>query len=484
MKIIDGLRLATTKLLQKKVGSCLSGCVIGFGLVTLLLFMVIGSGLQRTVKGLYRDSLHKRYFGQVPLEDSALFEDTDKYKGTFKKYGEKELYKEIEITGIYKIDNQDSYYQPNGYNFYIDGKNVDDSQVSITFTDDIFLNDYLYKTSKFDDDFNRKIPIVVSIDSLAPYWDNPDSGLQYDMTNKENFEYIKSQLDKFWGEEYQVTLYKPQATSEDELYYGTTYPDKNVKIETDIEFVIVGFYSSISSGGYYYYESTGIDAFIPSSFLYDSNELSKFLHSYEDDVTSYSRLIVEFKDKKSRDKAIKDANDGKISAIYNTYMYEKASSYQLFDEILNIFRNIVYVIGGIMLIVASIILLVTISKLVKDSTKEIGVFRAVGAKRKDIRNIFFNYSSLISLMGLLIGIIIAYTISIGISVLWGEKLFYSIALTGNNYSPNSHPFVLVGLPIFQLLGITIVTYIIGCIAALFPAVKASRMDVVKALKDE
>ena len=89
MKIIDGLRLATTKLLQKKVGSCLSGCVIGFGLVTLLLFMVIGSGLQRTVKGLYRDSLYKRYFGQVPLEDSTLFEETDKYKGTFKKYGEK-----------------------------------------------------------------------------------------------------------------------------------------------------------------------------------------------------------------------------------------------------------------------------------------------------------------------------------------------------------------------------------------------------------
>ena len=271
---------------------------------------------------------------------------------------------------------------------------------------------------------------------------------------------------------------------EDELYYGTTYPDKNVKIETDIEFVIVGFYSSISSGGYYYYESSSIDAFIPSSFLYDSNELSQFLHNYEDDVTSYSRLIVEFKDKKSRDKAIKDVNDGKISAFYETYMYEKASSYQLFGEILNIFRNIVYVVGGLMLIVASIILLVTISKLVKDSTKEIGVFRAVGAKRKDIRNIFFNYSSLISLMGLLIGIIIAYTISIGISVIWGEKLFYSIALTGNNYSPNSHPFVLVGFPIFQLLGITIVTYIISCIAALFPAVKASRMDVVKALKDE
>jgi len=156
----------------------------------------------------------------------------------------------------------------------------------------------------------------------------------------------------------------------------------------------------------------------------------------------------------------------------------------MFSESLNILQKIVLVIGGIMLSVAEVILLITVSKLVKDSTKEIGVFRAVGAQQKDIRNIFFNYASMISLAGLVIAVVLAYLIAITISVLWGENLFYSIAIGGNNFSPNSHPFVLVGFPILELMIIAIISYTLGCIASFFPARKASKMDVVKALKEE
>lgn len=471
----------------------MSGCVIGFGLITLILALVIGKGFQRTLKSLYRDSLSKNYYAQASIDDLTLFDSTDKYKNTYQNYGEKNLYSETSIFGIaiedsYDFDKEYDLQSNNTYQTYLDGYKIDDANISINIVDEIFLEDYLYKDSKFDDDFNGKIPILVSIDSIIQFWDNSEK--LDSSSNKDKFEYIKSQLDQFWGEEYKLKIYKPkQFTIEppvDYYYsYGNSTPDKSKEIINDVEFVIVGFYSSMNMGGIYdYYGEPRIEVFIPKSYLYGSNKLNDLLIKHEKNIVSSTTLVFEFDNKQDRTSAIKDTANNKISRMYGKYLYERYSPYQAFDESINILQKIVLVLGGIMLFVAEVILLITVSKLVKDSTKEIGVFRAVGARQKDIRNIFFNYSSLISLAGLVIGIAFAYAIATIISIVWGESLFYSIAVGGNNFTPNSHPLVLVGFPIIELIILTLITYILGCIASFFPARKASKMDVVKALKEE
>jgi len=493
VKIIDGLRLSTTKIMQKKGGSCLSGCIIGFGLITLILSLIIGKGFQRTFKSLYRDSLYKNYYAQVSETDLELFDSTDKYKNTYQNYGEKNLYSEISILGYanentYDFDKDYDLQSNSTYQTCLDGYKIDDAEVFITFVDEIFLEDYLYKTSEFDNDFNGKIPILVSVNSITQYFDDPEK--LNSSSNKEKFEYIKSQLDKFWGEEYKLKLYKfKQSESKIPVDYYDSYDystlDKDDEIANDIEFVIVGFYSSMDVGSVYnYHGEMPIDAYVPKSYLYGSNKLNNFLVKNEDNILSNTTLVFEFDSKKNRTDAINDTSEYKISKMYGNYLFERNSPYQMFSESLNILQKIVLVIGGIMLSVAEVILLITVSKLVKDSTKEIGVFRAVGAQQKDIRNIFFNYASMISLAGLVIAVVLAYLIAITISVLWGENLFYSIAIGGNNFSPNSHPFVLVGFPILELMIIAIISYTLGCIASFFPARKASKMDVVKALKEE
>lgn len=100
---------------------------------------------------------------------------------------------------------------------------------------------------------------------------------------------------------------------------------------------------------------------------------------------------------------------------------------------------------------------------VNERTKEIGLAKALGAKSADIRKQFLIESILISLMGAVVGIISG--------VLIGNIVAYLLK-TG---------FVVPWLWVFG--GILVCT-VVGLLAGLYPAVKASRLDPIVALRYE
>jgi putative ABC transport system permease protein len=100
---------------------------------------------------------------------------------------------------------------------------------------------------------------------------------------------------------------------------------------------------------------------------------------------------------------------------------------------------------------------------VNERTKEIGLAKAIGAKGTDIRSQFLFESVLISLMGSVVGIIsgvllgnvVALLLHTGLVIPWG--------------------WVFAGI---------IVCFIVGLIAGLYPAIKASKLDPIVALRYE
>lgn len=100
---------------------------------------------------------------------------------------------------------------------------------------------------------------------------------------------------------------------------------------------------------------------------------------------------------------------------------------------------------------------------VNERTKEIGLAKALGAKSADIRKQFLYESILISLMGAVVGIISG--------VLIGNIVAYLLK-TG---------FV---VPWFWVFGGILVCTVVGLLAGLYPAVKASRLDPIVALRYE
>ncbi len=135
---------------------------------------------------------------------------------------------------------------------------------------------------------------------------------------------------------------------------------------------------------------------------------------------------------------------------------------------INIFLS---VIGAMTLIIAGVGVANIMYVVVKERTREIGIKRAVGAKRYHIISQIVFESLLISISGGLVGILISIVI---IRLLWmipaeeGAMQFLGRPLL-------STPVMIVAVSVLLLIGL---------MAGLFPARKAARVDPVEALRYE
>ncbi len=133
-----------------------------------------------------------------------------------------------------------------------------------------------------------------------------------------------------------------------------------------------------------------------------------------------------------------------------------------FNRILAMVALIVIPIVGVALLVGGIGVMNIMLVSVTERTKEIGVRRAIGARRADIIWQFLLEASTLTGLGGIVGIIIGFLISFLLSLL---KM------------PSQVPLVWV------FIGFS-VSVMIGLIAGIYPAFKASRLDPIEALRYE
>ncbi|MFA6251366.1 MAG: ABC transporter permease [Candidatus Paceibacterota bacterium] len=128
---------------------------------------------------------------------------------------------------------------------------------------------------------------------------------------------------------------------------------------------------------------------------------------------------------------------------------------------LSLMAAISLVVGGIGIMN---IMLVTVS----ERTREIGLRKAIGATRRNIRNQFLSESIILTLsggiIGILVGIFISYLIAVG------------ARLAGYDWN-----FIISPIAIILAVGVSILT---GIIFGLYPAIKAAKLDPIVALHYE
>jgi len=125
-------------------------------------------------------------------------------------------------------------------------------------------------------------------------------------------------------------------------------------------------------------------------------------------------------------------------------------------------------IGGISLLVGGIGIMNIMLVSVTERTREIGLRKAMGARRRDILVQFLTESSLLSLVGGFIGILLGWLISFVVGRI--------AVASGNNFLP------VVGLDAI-LLATTSATAI-GLFFGIYPASRAARLEPVEALRYE
>lgn len=140
----------------------------------------------------------------------------------------------------------------------------------------------------------------------------------------------------------------------------------------------------------------------------------------------------------------------------------------MFKEMLDVITYILAAIAAISLVVSAIMILVVMYISVVERTREIGVLKAIGARRKDIKRIFVAESFLIGLVSGLFGLAVAFVL-----------MFVINGFTNSLYSVD---LVLIS-GTFAIFGV-LVSVAISILAGLAPASKAAKLDPVESLRRE
>ena len=126
--------------------------------------------------------------------------------------------------------------------------------------------------------------------------------------------------------------------------------------------------------------------------------------------------------------------------------------------------NILYVLLALSIVVSLFGIVNTLVLSVFERTREIGMLRAVGTSRRQIRRMIRHESVITALIGSVIGILLG----IAFGALLAARVS-SIAFT---------------IPVGSLIIFLIASWIVGLLAAIFPARRASRLQPLEALAYE
>jgi putative ABC transport system permease protein len=148
----------------------------------------------------------------------------------------------------------------------------------------------------------------------------------------------------------------------------------------------------------------------------------------------------------------------------DTFSIDTSATFQnLLGKILNIFGAVVASIAGISLVVGGIVIMNIMLVSVTERTREIGIRKALGARRSDILLQFLIESATMALLGGVVGVIL------GISL--AKTITLAVAF------PSAVPLWCIPVALF-------VAGSVGVFFGVYPAHKAAQLDPIVALRAE
>lgn len=222
-------------------------------------------------------------------------------------------------------------------------------------------------------------------------------------------------------------------------------------------------------------EITGIvDTSVMSGFPVIYIDYDFFMSYYDDystpqPTTYYIQTMIDSNDlTESEAKEIASAINRYISTLDGYTGSIEESLANMFKSMASTIGTSLVILSIISLVVSAIMILVVMYMSVSERTKEIGVLKSIGARKKDIHRIFSSESFLVGLLSGICGLIVAGVLLV---------IIYIVLIHLVGIAPLSFKWYYV----FIALGVSV---IISILSGLYPASKAARLDPVESLRRE
>jgi putative ABC transport system permease protein len=168
------------------------------------------------------------------------------------------------------------------------------------------------------------------------------------------------------------------------------------------------------------------------------------------------------------DGGVSKANDAKLDQVLKGFPNAKVQDRDEFKKnqasFLKNILNILYVLLALSVIVSLFGIVNTLVLTIFERTRELGMLRAVGMTRWQVRWMIALESVVTALIGAVIGIVLGIVLSVLLIV--------------------RVDFLVISWPVLSLIVFALVAVLAGLVAAIFPAQRAARLNVLQALQYE
>ncbi len=165
--------------------------------------------------------------------------------------------------------------------------------------------------------------------------------------------------------------------------------------------------------------------------------------------------------------SLRPAIDAALAAYPNVRVQDQTEFKAQVRGQINQLLSLIYALLALAIFIAVLGIVNTLVLSVVERTREIGLLRAIGTTRRQLRRMIRVESVVIAVFGALLGIVLG--------LVFGVALQRAIADQGIN---------VLSIPWVLLVAFLVVAGLVGVLAALWPARRAARLDVLRAVTTE
>ncbi|GHH93256.1 hypothetical protein GCM10017779_37130 [Streptomyces capillispiralis] len=165
--------------------------------------------------------------------------------------------------------------------------------------------------------------------------------------------------------------------------------------------------------------------------------------------------------------ALRDRLESALDPYPQAQVRDQADYKDLVHDQIAVLLYLVYALLGLAIVIAVLGVVNTLALSVVERTREIGLLRAIGLARRQLRRMIRLESVVIAVFGAVLGL--------ALGLVWGLCMQQVLALQG---------MTALAVPWGTVVAVVVGSVVVGIAAALLPALRASRMNVLEAIAHE